>query len=261
MKRLLLFLFIIIGASNLQAQECIGIIDHNTNLICDTSRVIQESNSTFWLAKDSSWFYLIGDNNIVYADYPYSRVTIEGSNNKVYFKGPGARVSMYVGSSNQIYIERGNVYLGGDSNIVYGRNISLYVIGYNCIINTDTLNLYQDNGIGSIFNNSNPCPNIAFNYTQAPTNTCNQTTDIIEDHINIDVYPNPATDNVTFNLQNAGEIKTITIYDIAGKIVEVIANINTNKATIDTSKLSTGIYVYSITLANGKTQRGKLLVG
>ena len=89
---------------------------------------------------------------------------------------------------------------------------------------------------------------------------CNQTTGLGEETVDISVFPNPATEVVTFNLQNAGTVRTITLYDIAGKTVEVLANITTDKVTFNTAALGSGLYVYSITLANGKTQHGKLLI-
>lgn len=62
-------------------------------------------------------------------------------------------------------------------------------------------------------------------------------------------------------MQNVSLVKVITLYDVTGKTVEVIANVGSDKVTIDTSRLGAGIYVYAIMLANGKTERGKLLVG
>lgn len=65
----------------------------------------------------------------------------------------------------------------------------------------------------------------------------------------VNVYPNPATDFVTFDLSESGfedEIATITIYNSIGAIVESRQVRTAQKATFSTSEFETGIYSFRI---------------
>ncbi|UPT67001.1 MAG: T9SS type A sorting domain-containing protein [Sphingobacteriales bacterium JAD_PAG50586_3] len=265
MKRLLLLLLLSIGASNMRAQDCIGYIPENAIVLCDTFTILQSNNNySYWVTNDTAAVSVRGNNDTLYYTGYRNHVAIANiaRNNVIYMQG-FKTFALIQGNSNTLYMNGvSNLILFGDSNIVYGKNIEVYFsASNNNLVIADTINILGDTGLNNITDTNSVCSSIQISTQNAPPNPCAQTIGIIENIASIDVYPNPSTDNVTFSLQNAGEIKTITIYDIAGKTIEVIANINANKATIDTSKLSTGIYVYSITLANGKTQRGKLLVG
>lgn len=267
MKRLLLFLLIALGARNIQAQDCIGYIPENAIVLCDTSYTFYyppnvPNNTSYWMVNDTTGVWVGGNNNtFFYTGTGTTHARVDGDSNTFYMVEPFPSAIIF-GNANTIYFQGdGLIDLRGDSNIIYAHNLRIHISGVNNIIHADSIQ-YILNSTGA--NNTilpNPCSSIQISTLHAPPLLCDETTGIIEDHISINIYPNPATDNVTFNLQNAGEIKTITIYDITGKTVEVLANINTDKITIDTSKLSTGMFVYSITLANGKTERGKLLVG
>ncbi len=262
MKRLLLFILLVIGTKSMSAQDCTGYIPQNAIVLCDTSYDLLFINNTiYWMVNDTVTVWANGNNNtFYYTGTGTTHARIDGKNNK-YYMVEAEPSAVIFGNANTIYFQGdGFIDLRGDSNIIYAHNLRMHISGINNIIHADSIH-YLLNTTGT--NNTilpNPCSSIQVSNQNAPPNPCNQTTDIIEDMVYIDVFPNPAINNVTFNLQNAGEIKTITIYDIAGKTIEVIANINADKATIDTSKLSTGMYVYSITLANGKTERGKLVV-
>ncbi len=265
MKQLLLFLLIILSKQGLHAQDCTGIIPNDAIVLCDTFTILQSNNNySYWVTNDTAGVSVRENNDTLYYTGYRNHIIIGNiaRNNVIYAQGTEI-YAMVFGNKNTLYVNgTSNVHLLGDSNIVYGKNVNIsFNGGNNNLVIADTINDLGDTGSNNITDTNGVCPVIGIYTLHAPPNPCNQTTGIIEDHISIDVYPNPSTDNVTFSLQNVGEVKTITIYDIAGKTIEVIANINADKATIDTSKLSTGMYVYSITLANGKTQRGKLLVG
>ena len=71
----------------------------------------------------------------------------------------------------------------------------------------------------------------------------------------ISIYPNPATDYVSFNLQNITSFKSIDIYELNGRVV---LHENTNKSTYlwNCTSVSRGIYIYKIKIGtrmfNGK---------
>jgi len=71
-------------------------------------------------------------------------------------------------------------------------------------------------------------------------------------------YPNPATDAVTISIDGEG-VANLTVTDIAGKIV--ISNpvtLNNGKADVNISALNSGMYVFNVTLENGKTSQFKV---
>lgn len=73
----------------------------------------------------------------------------------------------------------------------------------------------------------------------------------------VNIYPNPFTDNVTFEWENAGNESTvdITITDLTGKTIfrETMSDIQYNpKLKIDLSTIKSGIYLASLTDMNNK---------
>jgi uncharacterized repeat protein (TIGR01451 family) len=78
---------------------------------------------------------------------------------------------------------------------------------------------------------------------------------------NFIMYPNPATDNVTFSMEDFNEkMETISITDILGKTIKNSKNINSNENTIDVSGLSKGIYLVEITTENNLKKIKKLVI-
>jgi hypothetical protein len=71
---------------------------------------------------------------------------------------------------------------------------------------------------------------------------------IVTDHniINFKIYPNPvkAGDNITLNNDIiSSEIQVISIFDVLGKNIPVIQNINDEKNQISTVNLNPGFYI------------------
>lgn len=62
----------------------------------------------------------------------------------------------------------------------------------------------------------------------------------------VSVYPNPATTLVNFETAAAANAEKVCLYDLTGKMVssELFDN---NKARINTSSLSNGLYIYTVT--------------
>jgi hypothetical protein len=66
----------------------------------------------------------------------------------------------------------------------------------------------------------------------------------------IQIYPNPATDNVNINYNH--NIKTIELIDVQGRIL-VSKMVNENQVTFDVSDYSSGVYYLKITGDGGST--------
>ncbi len=71
---------------------------------------------------------------------------------------------------------------------------------------------------------------------------------------NFKLYPNPTKNQFTIQLGNALELENLNIYDNLGKLV-----LNSKEATIDTSKLASGLYVVEIQTNKGKGSK-KLII-
>ncbi len=74
----------------------------------------------------------------------------------------------------------------------------------------------------------------------------------------LSVYPNPATDFVKVNTENAA-LQNIAIFDVTGKEVMNL-NLSDNHSKIDVSGLDKGIYVMKITDADNNHQAVKLVI-
>lgn len=68
----------------------------------------------------------------------------------------------------------------------------------------------------------------------------------------LSIYPNPATNFFKVETENGSTIQSITLYDLAGKLVWVEPKINQNTASIATTNLNKGIYLVYVSTASGK---------
>jgi len=77
-----------------------------------------------------------------------------------------------------------------------------------------------------------------------------------EDYIksNFNLFPNPATNQFTIQLNDASVIEHVSIYNILGQEV-----LNSKKLTINTSKLASGTYIVELTTNQGKSTK-KLII-
>lgn len=73
---------------------------------------------------------------------------------------------------------------------------------------------------------------------------------------NIKAYPNPVKD--ILNLEAAGNIKSVKVFDTAGKQI-MTKELNEAKSQIDLSKLGAGVYVVTTTLADGTSTSTKVI--
>lgn len=73
------------------------------------------------------------------------------------------------------------------------------------------------------------------------------------------MYPNPASGFVTMELPASINKASMEIVSIDGRVV-LAQNINSNKATIDVSKVAKGIYMVNMTLENKQELSSKLII-
>lgn len=73
----------------------------------------------------------------------------------------------------------------------------------------------------------------------------------------ITIYPNPARDFINIYSEN---IKFVKIYDMFGRIIDTINNIETNLVSINTANYNKGTYFLKITLTNNKTVIKKVII-
>jgi hypothetical protein len=75
------------------------------------------------------------------------------------------------------------------------------------------------------------------------------------------VYPNPASEQITFEYTTAGKDGVINIFDITGKVVRNFkVNSNYSKSTIDLDGLNSGIYFYTFSVDNKPVSTRKFII-
>lgn len=72
---------------------------------------------------------------------------------------------------------------------------------------------------------------------------------------NLTFYPNPVKD--VLNLNSKSPIQNVSVYNLAGQ--KVISNSNLTNNQINVSSLNSGVYVFRVTLQNGKTETLKVV--
>lgn len=75
---------------------------------------------------------------------------------------------------------------------------------------------------------------------------------------NLAVYPNPVIDRI--NLRADADIAAVEIFDISGRQVTVLDNINSKRVSIDANNLLNAIYIVKVTDINGNTSARKITV-
>ena len=78
-------------------------------------------------------------------------------------------------------------------------------------------------------------------------------------NLNVNIYPNPATDFVTISTGNLPSDMNITLFDVNGKQISS-KNMNSNNYQLDVTGLATGVYAISITDSkNNLVHRSKFI--
>jgi hypothetical protein len=80
----------------------------------------------------------------------------------------------------------------------------------------------------------------------------------IKNQVSISVFPNPFTDNVTIDARNI-QLKNIEIYNVLGaRVMNITRNIGT-QTSIDTSNLTSGVYLLRATDTKNNVTTKKLI--
>jgi len=157
----------------------------------------------------------------------------------------------FILENNQLYLfcvvtETPEPAFGYDNGVNYNANMG--------ISNNVTFPIYIDN-TGTVDDswfsagwNGNPAPSIGLQLFPAAELGLTETSTI-----EASVYPNPTNDNVTITV-NAKGAGNLVVTDITGKIVMNNAiSLANGQSNVNMSSLEAGLYIFNITLDNGKT--------
>ncbi len=76
----------------------------------------------------------------------------------------------------------------------------------------------------------------------------------------VHVFPNPAVDFITIAFENpTGAAHAFTMFDMAGRTVKRINNIQASSFQIERGGMNDGVYIYSLSNQKGKVAEGKLM--
>ena len=167
-----------------------------------------------------------------------------------------------VGSDISIYYNNFLTSLTGLENIEAGSIDGLFIWENSLLETCEVLSVcnYIANPGGDlhIFNNSTGC-----NSEAEVEDACEIiSVDQITNDEKFSIYPNPASDQITFRIsdhQFKNEIR-ITLFDLFGRPVasEIVEKGNA-EITIDTRKLAAGLYCYRI-MQKQRSQNGKIVI-
>jgi acetyl esterase/lipase len=76
--------------------------------------------------------------------------------------------------------------------------------------------------------------------------------DLIQDaSVKLNIYPNPTNGDINFESDTYNPIKNIELFDIAGKSVRLVKNINLSNIKLTRNGLSKGVYIAKVQFAGG----------
>ena len=81
-----------------------------------------------------------------------------------------------------------------------------------------------------------------------------------QENLSVMIYPNPATDILTIELEQPMEKWDWTLYNIHGQVVLELRGLSGDKLTIDRGTLATGLYTYQLKTADGPSVSGKITI-
>ncbi len=81
------------------------------------------------------------------------------------------------------------------------------------------------------------------------------TQDFLANDTKLAIYPNPSFASITFQSDVANRMKSIELYDLSGRSVRVISNINNDTYTINREGLSQGLYIAKVQFEDGLLTR------
>jgi len=99
------------------------------------------------------------------------------------------------------------------------------------------------------------CQTLHLNPKEGPGCILLKTEEVITDKINVDVFPNPSSGDVTFSTPSDYVMQNINIYDIKGVLVNAIRGIHSNVYSMRQGDLPPGIYLVRIQFDQGVAAR------
>ncbi len=81
-----------------------------------------------------------------------------------------------------------------------------------------------------------------------------------KDFEDVNMFPNPATSEVTFNFKNSSQGASISIFDIQGKLALQKENLDSTEITLSTETLQKGFYLVEILANSGAKTIKKLII-
>jgi hypothetical protein len=79
--------------------------------------------------------------------------------------------------------------------------------------------------------------------------------DKVEKAVEMVVYPNPSEGDFSIRTENDNLIKTVKVFDIIGREVRSISNVNESNVTIARDGMNTGIYFVKVLTEKGEATR------
>lgn len=85
--------------------------------------------------------------------------------------------------------------------------------------------------------------------------------DLIENEIRVNIYPNPASSKVIFEVNDEFQTSyTVQVFNSIGELVAVFNLDNGNKYTFNLTGFTTGVYYYNLQSINDKQGHGKFII-
>lgn len=139
------------------------------------------------------------------------------------------------------------------SNIIESGSTAEYKAGQEINLNSG---FYAESG-STFTAEIEPCTASSSSSKQAKAKQ--STTELVSKALenSLSVYPNPTTD--VLNIACKELLNDITIYDITGKQIHAIKNINTKEAFVDMSRFNSGIYFLKIKMKTGEISTRKVI--
>ena len=135
-----------------------------------------------------------------------------------------------------------------------------------CIQISENGNVYVTGG--SVWNENSGSEYATVKYAQCPSkatlrsmsSSSNNKPESIKQYVK--VYPNPTKDEfyVEYSGDVAGQKLEVELYTIYGALIKCVNVNNTNKMTVSTRDLSSGIYFYRIHLDNNVIGKNKIVI-
>ncbi len=92
---------------------------------------------------------------------------------------------------------------------------------------------------------------------------CNLNVDTNEQELlnpSISVFPNPATDQLNFEISGEDSILSVDLYRIDGQLVRKLANLASNRVELSRNELAAGSYLYQVQTQKGNSVDGKIIL-